>query len=270
MPTVLPGLAVAVFLLSAGRNPCPGRAGGAAGYFVPPVVTIYLSFDDGPCKGSEEVDRLATVDSVPVNVFVIGKYVFSSDSMNLLFRRYERNPMIEIGNHSFTHANKKYRKYYEDAGEVLADFNVNRDSLHLVNGIARLPGRNFWRIGKRRQEDIVNGKEAADSLAAQGYRVFGWDLEWRSDSLGLSVHSGREMLELVDKTVREERTFRAANIVILLHDPQLQNAEFLAELRDFIRRVREKSNYRFGHLSAYPDPEFPVGLAAKPLILTSR
>ena len=250
-------LAFTVFLLLPGKMLLPG--GGFSVYPMtgefrePQTITIYLTFDDGPCKGSEEVDRLATLDSVMINVFVIGHAALSNDSMKLLFLRYENNPMIEIGNHSYSHANRKYRRYYEDAAAVLKDFAINRDSLHLENNIARLPGRNYWRVGNWRQDDIVNGKEAADSLAAHGYRIFGWDLEWRCDSVtGLSSRTGREMLDQMNRLVGEGRTFRAGNVVILLHDPQLQNAGFRAELRDFIKRAKEWGNYRIRHLSSYP------------------
>ena len=47
----------------------------------------------------------------------------------------------------------------------LKDFIKNMDTLKLDNKIARLPGRNMWRINERSRNDVDSGTQAADLLS---------------------------------------------------------------------------------------------------------
>ena len=38
----------------------------------PPVLTIYLTFDDGPLEGSEDVNDAVRREKTKINVFVVG------------------------------------------------------------------------------------------------------------------------------------------------------------------------------------------------------
>jgi peptidoglycan/xylan/chitin deacetylase (PgdA/CDA1 family) len=217
-----------------------------------PCYTIYLTFDDGPVKESEELFRIATKDSVPINVFVVGEKVFANDTMKRLFQSYFNNPFVEIGNHSFTHAHKKYQEYYKDIERVIEDFKVNADSLHLTEKIARLPGRNTWRIDNKSRTDLPDANAAADSLAAAGYSIFGWDLEWRycSDSC-LEVQTAESMVKEIENSFRNRKTFTPGNIIILAHDPMFGSSYNKEQLELFIKEIKKKHNFRFGRLDNY-------------------
>lgn len=217
-----------------------------------PCYTIYLTFDDGPVTESEELTSIATKDSVPINVFVVGEKVFASDTMKRLFQSYFNNPFIEIGNHSFTHANKKYQQYYQNPETVIKDFKLNQDTLRLSKKIARLPGRNTWRINNRSRTDIPDANTAADSLAGAGYSIFGWDLEWRycSDS-SLEVQTAELMINEVEDFFRNKKTFTPDNIIILAHDPMFGNSYNKEQLELFIKEIKRKNNFRFGRLDNY-------------------
>ncbi len=211
---------------------------------------IFLSFDDGPSEGSQSVNALALKDSLSINVFLIGRNACLTEKSRAMVSEYEANPMVEIGNHSFTHANKKYAAFFRDPEAVLADFNRSRDSLHLKNGLTRLPGRNFFRLGSFSRNDRNNGKESADTLAANGYSVFGWDLEWRRKAgHGIATHSSEAMLQLVNEMLEKNRTFVPGCIVLLLHDQDCRDGHFKDEVEEFIRLARADGRYRFGHLS---------------------
>ena len=213
---------------------------------------IYLTFDDGPCSGSEEVNELSAKDSLQINVFLIGSNVCLTQKSRDRFRQYQANSFVEIGNHSYTHAERKYDSYFNRPSGVLADFNRSRDSLGLENGLARLPGRNFFRLDSCSRNEPGNGKEAADTLAASGYRVFGWDLEWRNHAgKGIGTHTGQEMFDLVNRMVESQKTFLPGHLIILLHDQELRDDRFRANLEEFIRLVKEDGRYCFGHLSDY-------------------
>ncbi len=214
--------------------------------------TIYLTFDDGPCAGSDKVNALCAQDSIPINVFLIGQNVYASRGSQNLLHAYQSNPWIEIGNHSYTHANLHYKKYFQNPTGVVSDFDRNKDSLHFDNGFVRLPGRNFFRWDSLKRNDFNNGKEAADLLATKGYTIWGWDIEWiRKPIHGLQLHTGEEMLGIVDKMIADKKTFQPDRIIILLHDPELRDDKFLASLQDFIQRAKADGRFQFAHLSAY-------------------
>lgn len=213
---------------------------------------IYLTFDDGPSSGSQLVNDLSQKDSLPINVFLIGRNVCATHKSRLLFQEYQVNPLVEIGNHSYTHAERHYKSWFQQPLEVLADFDRSRDSLQQTNKLIRLPGRNFFRLDSLSRDERSNGKEAADTLAARGYAVFGWDLEWRSHAgHGIQKHSGIEMMGLVSSVLERQKTFLPGRVIILLHDAELRDEAFRNELEAFIRLAKEDGRFSFEHLSEY-------------------
>ncbi|HTQ63179.1 MAG TPA: polysaccharide deacetylase family protein [Puia sp.] len=216
------------------------------------VYTLYLSFDDGPVRASREVSEVAMSDSIHISVFLIGRYAFRDDSSWQLFQLYRNNPFIEIGNHSFSHANNHYRLFYKKPEEVKADFLMNYDTLGLESRIARLPGRNSWRINGRERDDLPDVKASADSLANMGYRVFGWDIEWHYNSEGKMIENADQIFEKIQRITLHKSSFTAGNIIILCHDPMLADSSNKAELESFIQKIKSNTHYRFESLDKYP------------------
>ncbi|HVS95332.1 MAG TPA: polysaccharide deacetylase family protein [Puia sp.] len=216
-------------------------------------VTLYLTSDDGPAEGSESLQYLADSLNVKFNVFLIGSRVLRNDRSLALFRRYQTDSLFLVCNHSFSHAWGHYRDYYEDAAGVLWDFDFNGFLLHPPHAIARMPGRNYWRVGDRRADDIVNGREAADSLAAHGYTVFGWDLEWTYDpNASDSSPRGRQMLLRVLRMARAHACFTPPHVVLLFHDPEFEYAGFRADFAEFVRLAKDSARCRIAFLTEYP------------------
>ena len=197
--------------------------------------------------------RIATRDSIPVSVFVVGEKVFANDTMKRLFQSYFDNSFIEIGNYSFTHANKKYLQYYKNSQRVVSDFVLNTDTLHLVKKIVRLPGRNTWRINNKGRTDLPDANAVADSLAAKGYSIFGWDLEWRYRSGSCrEVQTSEYLLKEIESLLSNKKAFFNNNIIILAHDPTFRCVYNQRQLELFIREIKKKKNYCFGRLENYP------------------
>lgn len=215
-------------------------------------IVLYLSFDDGPTAGSWNLNNISMSDSIHIDVFLIGKFVYKTDSNRRLFQLYQQNEFVEIGNHSYTHANNRYHDYYQRPDEVERDFLMNYDTLALRNRIARLPGRNCWQINGRSRSDLDDGRVAANTLAALGYRVFGWDIEWRYGAAGRLVETSAEMFDKVRNLVSKKKSFTSGHIVILCHDPMLADPYNELELRSFIQKIKSSGNYRFEFLSNYP------------------
>jgi hypothetical protein len=147
-----------------------------------PFNHIYLTFDDGPLEGSDEVSDAVQTEKIGVTIFVVGSNLVISQRLKDYYHLYEHNRYIEIGNHSYSHARDAYGKFYENPEHVLLDFLRNQMVLHLKTKLARLPGRNMWRLTGRTKNDVASGATSADLLFKHSYRVFGWDLEWQHDS----------------------------------------------------------------------------------------
>lgn len=221
-------------------------------YHQPDTINFYLTFDDGIIKGSRKLSPLALSEKVPVTIFLIGKFVCANDSNRLVWQEDLNNQWLEAGNHSFSHADNRYHLYYQDPQHVLQDFQKNQDSLGLQNKIARLPGRNVWRLHGYSKDDLPDSKAAADSLAANGYKLFGWDIEWYYTGNGILAESGDDFLFRIELLIKYNHTHIPGNVIILCHDPLLDNDFNISQLKLFIKKTRKKRNYRFRFLSEYP------------------
>jgi hypothetical protein len=244
-------LVSATFIVSF-RNNIPGTR---KYIYEPPVTStsIYLTIDDGPSAASQYINNIAVTDSALINIFVIGARVYKNDSLHTLFNLYQTNPFIETGNHSFLHANGHYHNYYSHPQEVISDFILNADTLSLKNKIARLPGRNTWRLNGRKRTDLPDDSTAADILVAQGYRVFGWDIEWHchTDS-NHHILPAAVFMNHLQNIIRTKRSFTPGHIVILCHESMFTDSSNRLQLDTLIRTIKQKNNCLLRHLSTYP------------------
>jgi peptidoglycan/xylan/chitin deacetylase (PgdA/CDA1 family) len=162
---------------------------------------------------------------------------------------YRANPLVEIGNHSYSHAAKKYKLFYSHPAQVVDDIRKNEDSLQLSNKIVRLPGRNVWRLGDRKRNDLKDAGAAADSLACLGYEIFGWDLEWQYDTATKAYPSAQTLIDNIELSYYS--SFIPGHVIILCHDWMLVNDYAVEQLKLFIEAVRARG-WKFRHLVEYP------------------
>jgi peptidoglycan/xylan/chitin deacetylase (PgdA/CDA1 family) len=220
----------------------------------PVIKTIYLSFDDGPLEGSEDINDAVNKEQIKVTVFVVGQHATSDDRMKGFYKLYENNPLIEVGNHSYSHAHNQYEAFYKNPATVLTDFQKNQKLLSIPNKIAREPGRNMWRLKDIRINDVISGAASADSLYKDGFKVFGWDIEWQHDGkTGVPIQTVDDMESLIEKRLNENKTVKKGNLVLLAHDEMFRNGWEESELKQLIQKLKDKGGYRFEHLSQYPD-----------------
>jgi len=218
-----------------------------------PLYHVYLTFDDGPLSGSEDIDNAVSAQKVKINVFVVGSYVQIFPRMSKYLQLYENNPYIEIGNHSYSHAHKEYAAFYKDSASAYQDFVKNENVLHMKTKLARLPGHNIWRIGDKTINDEISGAAVADLLAKNGYFVFGWDIEWEHDKrTGAPVQTADKIFYQIEGMLKKNKTVTRNHIVILCHDEMFKNKWEGSELQKLIERLRWAGSYEFNHLSEYP------------------
>lgn len=214
--------------------------------------TIYLTFDDGPNKGTKNVLQVINEEQTPVSMFIVGQHVYGSREQQAIWDSLQKDGLVELCNHSFTHAHNKFNKFYTNDSLVVTDFERCKDSLGLENNIVRTPGRNIWRTATITSTDIKKSTDAADSLYKDGFTVVGWDLEWRfNDSLKLKQTTD-EMLNEVDSAFVKNKTKTPEHLVLLAHDQVFADSTDVSSLKNFIRLLKQKDEYNIEFVSHYP------------------
>ncbi len=214
---------------------------------------LYITFDDGPNKGTKNVMRIVQDEGVPVSFFVVGEHVFASPTQTKLWDSLKIMEQIAICNHSYSHAHSRYERYYAEPDSVVSDFKRTHDSLRLTNTIARTPGRNIWRIDTLQFTDLKRSKAAADSLQKAGFVLMGWDLEWHFNHKTMSVSTPAEtMLNQIDSIFEHKQTKKEDHLVLLAHDQVYQKSEDSFQLRQFFQLLKKKEDYEFTLVNYYP------------------
>lgn len=215
--------------------------------------TIYLTFDDGPNKGTKKVMHIAEEEKVPITMFIIGEQVYGSNEQNTTFDSLQNCDYVELANHSYSHAHSRYQQFYTRPEEVVKDFNRCGDSLQLANKIIRTPGRNIWRTANISSTDIRKSKDAADSLQQSGFTLVGWDLEWHyNNSLELETTED-DMADTIDSLFAQNKTKTPGHLVLLAHDQVYADACDSASLHLFIQKLKSRDEYDFEVISQYPE-----------------
>lgn len=215
---------------------------------------IYLTFDDGPNKGTDNVLNIVKEENVPVTFFLVGAHAFGSKAQQVTWDSLQASKLVEICNHSFTHAwYNSYNKFYSLPDSVVNDFYKTTIQLQLKNGIGRTPGRNIWRVDSIQFTDNAKTKAAADSLYKAGYDMLGWDLEWHFNPKTMrAIKSGDDLANQIDSLLLKNKTRLPGNLVLLAHDQVYKNTEDSLQLHQLIRRLKANSEYEFAVASNYP------------------
>jgi peptidoglycan-N-acetylglucosamine deacetylase len=214
---------------------------------------IYLTFDDGPNKGTRNVLDIVKDEKIPVTFFIVGEHVYASVNQNITWDSLVTTQGIDICNHSFSHAGNKYEAFYQSPDSVVSDFQRAQDSLQLDNNIVRTPGRNMWRMDSIQFTDLKKSKAAVDSLQKAGFIVMGWDLEWHYDHKDLSVkNSADEVIKQIDSVFNNKKTKSNDHLVLLAHDQVYQKSKDSIELRQLIQKLKLKDEYELSLATSYP------------------
>lgn len=217
-----------------------------------PRNIIYLTFDDGPNRGTKNLLRIVDKRKIPITAFVIARHVYNSVDQRQDFEALKRDTLIELANHSYTHANNKYKAFYRNPEKVTADFTRAADSLRFSNKYARTPGRNIWRTVNISGTDDIKSNHAADALAKSGFKLIGWDVEWRHNSkMGLEGTSS-QMFEKITNIFKNDKEKTPRHLVFLTHDQFLYDEKSLNELDQLIEMLQQDGNYEFRKISQYP------------------
>lgn len=213
---------------------------------------LYLTFDDGPNKGTPNVLKSLKKEKIPTTLFLVGEHIYGSKAQSNDFDSIVNDTLFQIANHSYTHANNQFSKFYKDSVNVLEDFNRVNDSLNRKLMISRTPGRNIWRMDSINSTDIKSSKDCADHLAKNGYVLVGWDIEWRCNNENKIKETSSEMMTLIDSAFSKKRMQTDNHLVLLTHDQYFRDSLSISELDKFLQTLKTREDIILKKIKDYP------------------
>jgi peptidoglycan/xylan/chitin deacetylase (PgdA/CDA1 family) len=214
---------------------------------------IYLTFDDGPQRGTTTCYQLCKEEKIKATFFMVGLHTkLKSDGRKIVSMIREDYPEFLLANHSFTHANGKYLNFYHHPILAEKDFLQAQETLQVPYKIIRLPGNRSWvREGEVKATSLV--RPVAELLNSDGYNVIGWDLEWNfSHKSARPIQSPAKLASQVDSAFIKNDTHLANHLVILSHDRMFQRPGDADSLAKFIHILKQNPQYVFETVDHYP------------------
>lgn len=214
---------------------------------------VYFTFDDGPLVGSRSIDSITRLMNIKISTFLVGKHANMSKRLEKDYLTYYNNPLVDCYNHSYSHAGNKYAQFYSQPKDAFKDFVKNEMFLNLEHKIARLPGRNIWVFDDVRFIDMKSGEQTADLLYQDGYRVYGWDLEWKiNGATGVPDQSVAQLYNRIKGYMNNKSSLYPNNVVLLLHDDMFKAKNGQQLLIGLIDSIQSNTEYHFEHMRSYP------------------
>ena len=237
-----------------------------------PDKVLYLTFDDGPVEGTENVLRVLQEEGVAATMFCVGRHAQKRPG---IFLKESRMPNLLVANHTYSHANGHYSRFYSDLWGVMSD--VEHAQL-LLGGrkYLRLAGRNVWRLPEvTRNDGALSAHRRSvetpdyDRLAEEGFYIYGWDVEWRFDHRsGRPLSTAHRLADRIDSIWRHHRSAQRGKIVLLAHDFMFRDRHSTRQLRTFLRIMKERG-WSFRTIDHYsrskPEPLYVAKYYGKPV-----
>ncbi len=214
---------------------------------------IYLSFDDGPWKGTMDIYALCKKLGVKGTFLMIGLNVDNrKDKKTTVQLLKESYPQFLIANHSYSHAGSHYISFYQHPETAFADFLKNQDILTPLFKIIRLPGNNAW-VLKDTMRACGLVRPVCKKLYSAGFNVIGWDTEWMFDhKTAQPIQSAQKMASEINYLLDHHLCFTKNHVVLLAHDRMFQHPNELDSLNKMILILQQNPRNVFETLDHYP------------------
>jgi peptidoglycan-N-acetylglucosamine deacetylase len=215
---------------------------------------IYLTFDDGPLPGSEALVRLIKEHQFKASVFIVGKHSKNNRSSPRIIQDFKNSPLVDVCNHSYTHANNNYDKFYRQPDSAAADIIKCQNEIGFDHKIVRLPGRQLWMLPERDLNmKVSSAGPMAGILKKDSFKIIGWDIEWNNKN-NAPKESPEDIMAKIDDLFKKDMTFTRNHLVILSHDVMFSKPEGEAALLKLVSLLREKK-YKLENIRHYPDKD---------------
>ena len=211
---------------------------------------IYFTFDDGPLQPTPFLTQIINEKQIKITEFAVGKHFKANKKFAANLEEMRINPLIEIHNHSYSHANGRYKEFYSSPQAAANDIMENESTIATNTKIVRMPGRDIWATPNIKRGWHQSGAKTASILLENGFKVYGWDIEWEHRNT-LPKLSPETFVAQIDTLFARGRMSTPNHLVILAHDEMLAKERGRDELRRIIDMLKER-NYIFEFMSYYP------------------
>jgi len=218
---------------------------------------IYLTFDDGPLYGTRTVLNILKEEDIEATMFFVGRHAQRNKK---IFNYAKDFSNIVIGNHTFSHADGSYAKFYRNPEKLIADIDKAQNILCNTK-YQRLAGRNVWRMPEVSRNDYAIKKKrrrreslAYDRVYDAGYFIYGWDVEWRFNHKNhKALESPQKMASRINYAYTRNKTKRKGKVVMLAHDFMFKKrAGGGRNLRKLIK-ILKRDGWKFETIETYSD-----------------
>jgi peptidoglycan/xylan/chitin deacetylase (PgdA/CDA1 family) len=226
----------------------------------PTKYYVYLTFDDGPRYGTDDCIAVLNAKNIKGTFFMIGAHMDSAWFEQRVRDAHQGGHLI--GNHSYSHwlpgpsvpdpyadppTGKTNAEWFQDYAACDARIAV---ILELPTGTkfphARLPGKKAWRVCDIRGDD-GNSQRVADHIGSNGYKIYGWDGEWRyewrivnGERRSYPIETPEEMADIVKNRLLAGQTVLPRKFILLTHDHMFRaTSGNRVKLEQFIDRLKE-------------------------------
>ncbi len=214
---------------------------------------IYITFDDGPLRGTKNVLKILQEENVKATMFCVGSQV--RHNKKLFYKELSMSNLM-VANHTYNHANGRYSKFYSSTYRVMSDIEHGQI---MVGGrkYLRLAGRNVWRLPNIKRDDYglskkrrVIEKPKYDTLAKEGFYIYGWDVEWHYGSKGKKIAKAESLVKRVERIYKKGRTAKKHKVVLLAHDFMFRDKYSVTQLKKFIQ-IMKTNGWKFETIDHY-------------------
>jgi len=221
----------------------------------------YLTFDDGPLNGTQNVINILSDNRIDATMFMIGRHVEQNRYRKKLFQMAIDEPNILVANHTYSHANGHYSRFYSDKNRVIHDLQKMERKISIHDPLhskkcCRLAGRNVFRLPFIRRDDPAIKKKREqtcyDALANRGFKIFGWDYQWDYNPRnGKLYKSPQEIVRIMDRLIQRGRTRKPNKLILLMHDFTFKSRFGGDEKLRKLIALLKKDKWRFEDLESY-------------------
>lgn len=199
--------------------------------------TLFLTFDDGPGAGTEQVLDTLKAHGVKATFFVVGNRI-GDDTAPLLKRMVDEGHTIGV--HTTCH---EYKTIYASVEAYLEDFHTTYEKIHDYTGtypqIFRFPGGSVNSFNKSVYRSIIA------EMKARGFTYYDWNISTGDASQGYTPES---IVANSLKGLKYKDTGK--NAILLAHDTNVTSAAQV----DAIITAFENEGFSFAPLSPIVKP----------------
>jgi peptidoglycan/xylan/chitin deacetylase (PgdA/CDA1 family) len=214
---------------------------------------VYLTFDDGPQPGTVSCFNICKAEGIKATFFMVALHQQRKrDGKQIVGMIRNSYPQFLLANHSYDHANEKYKYFYQHPDMAFETFLRAQDSLQVAKKIIRLPGNSAWVLQNQvKSSHLVSA--VTHQLDSAGFNIIGWDLEWNFNHKNARpIQSPEKLAAQVDSAFSKHNEHVRKNIVILSHDRMFKRTEDSASLVRFIQLIKQNPKYVLETVDHYP------------------